>query len=244
MGKTKVILALDYNNASDVRNLLTELGTDISYLKVGMELFYSEGVHFLRELKNMNIDKGQQYKIFLDLKLHDIPNTVVKALSALLKHGDCFDMVNVHAQGGRELLHQVGELKRNLKTQHSVKIIAVTLLTSLDESNLYEDLLVDRKYSDLKYVLHLATLAKRAGLDGVVASAREIQEIKKNLGKDFLVVTPGIKINSDLNITNDQKRVVSAKEALDLGADYIVIGRDITKSSDPKEMLRKLHSTL
>ncbi|MDR2401444.1 MAG: orotidine-5'-phosphate decarboxylase, partial [Deferribacteraceae bacterium] len=178
-------------------------------------------------------------KVFLDLKLHDIPNTVRGALLASLRYGA--DIIDIHIQGGKQMLAACADAAQeySAKSGTSPKIIGVTLLTSLSEDYL-EDYGISS--SPLGYVLKLAKFAKDARLDGVVSSARESRDIKKLCGKDFITVTPGIRLNS--GSWDDQKRAVTPQDAVQAGADYIVVGRPITRSPDPSRAVEEFRLAL
>jgi orotidine-5'-phosphate decarboxylase len=203
------------------------------FYKIGLELFISGGGRLIPTLKDMG--KG----VFLDLKLHDIPNTVKGALLASLKLGA--DIINVHIQGGREMLMLCSDTcgEYTAKNGSSQKIIGVTLLTSLSENYLLD---YGISAEPEEYVLKLAKFAKDAGLDGVVASARESRKIKEQCGEGFITVTPGIRFNDGL--LNDQKRAVTPQEAVRSGTDYIVVGRPITCSPDPVRAAELFNSAL
>lgn len=226
----RVIVALDFNKKEDALRVVDELDGLVDFFKVGLELFISEGPEIIKILKKRN------KRVFLDLKLHDIPNTVSKAVRASLNYD--VEMLTIHSTGGFEMMKRAKEIleeqkiKENLKT----KIIAVSVLTSLDSDTLKE--IFGFPIDVRALVLNLASLSKKAGLDGVVASAREVREIKNYCGKEFIVVTPGIRIEN--SASNDQKRTATVKEAFSLGADYVVIGRAITLSSNPKEVLQRV----
>lgn len=220
----EVIVALDYGDIKPVKEIVKKVGSAVEWYKVGLELFVSCGPEALEFLRL----EGK--KIFLDLKFHDIPNTVSGALLSSLKYG--VDMVNVHAQGGLDMMRTSALALREESVKRGVRpplVIAVTLLTCLDEAYLHKNRLgFDSAES---YVLHLAETVKEAGLDGVVSSARETKAIKSALGKDFITVTPGIRpVDS---FVDDQKRVVTPLDAKKLGTDFIVVGRPITKAEDP-----------
>ena len=220
----KVIVALDYGEMKPVKEIVKKIGSAADWYKVGLELFVSCGPEALDFLRS----EGK--KIFLDLKFHDIPNTVSGALLSSLQYG--VDMVNVHAQGGVEMMKTSALALREESAKRGVTpplVIAVTLLTSLDEAYLIKNKLGFAGAED--YVLHLAETVKEAGLDGVVSSARETSVIKSVLGKDFITVTPGIRPAD--SSTDDQKRVVTPLDAKKLGTDFIVVGRPITKAADP-----------
>jgi orotidine-5'-phosphate decarboxylase len=216
-----VIIALDFENDSKAKEFLTHFEGQSPYVKVGMELFYAEGSSFIKWLKEKN------FRVFLDLKLHDIPTTVYKAMKVL--GGLNIDMVNVHAAGGMAMMKSA---KEGLLAAgaNQTKLIAVTQLTSTTEKVLKEELLI--KDVDLKdCVSHYAMLAKGSGLDGVVCSVQEANAIKKVCGKDFLTVTPGIRPGG--TETHDQARIATPAEAAVMGSDYMVIGRSITQSDRP-----------
>lgn len=220
----EIITALDFDSIDKAKELVNKVGSHISYYKVGLELFVSSGPAIIDWLKSEN------KKVFLDLKFHDIPNTASRAVSAAANYGA--DIINIHTQGGKEMMKKcVEELQNQCSKKNMSKplLIGVTLLTSLDENHLQEYGIHD--FSSAGYVLKLAGYAKECGLDGVVSSAKETKVIKENLGKDFITVTPGIRLaGADLT---DQKRVVTPKDSLHLGSDYIVIGRPITAAKDP-----------
>ena len=224
--KDKVIVALDVQSKKDFDNLVNDLQGSATHVKVGMELFYTFGPSILSELK----DKG--FKVFLDLKIHDIPNTAKKSAKTITKLGA--DIINVHAAGGIEMMEAaLAGVNEAIKEDNNLTkplLIAVTQLTSTNQETLNTDLLINGSIENA--VIQYAKNAKAAGLDGVVSSPLEVKRIKETVGSDFLCITPGIRpkgITSD-----DQKRVTTPKEALRLGSDYIVIGRAITKSESPK----------
>lgn len=220
----EVITALDFDSIDKAKALVKSVGSHISFYKVGLELFVSSGPAIIDWLKSEN------KKVFLDLKFHDIPNTASRAVSAAANYGA--DIINIHTQGGIDMMKMcVSELNNECskKGLNCPLLIGVTLLTSLDDEHLSTYGIGG--YSSAGYVLKLATLAKECGLDGVVSSAKETKVIKENLGKEFLTITPGIRpLGGDIT---DQKRVVTPKDALLLGSDYIVVGRPITKAEDP-----------
>lgn len=211
----------DWNNAKDFleTNKLNGVG-----VKVGMELFYREGIHVIEQLKLRN------HPIFLDLKLHDIPTTVMRAISNLASLE--VDIVNVHALGGSEMIKQAKEgLQSGSKGIYNTKLIAVTILTSADQAVLNHDLGLEGEVS--KHVNHFASLAKNSGADGVVCSVHEAEQIKQLCGKDFITVTPGIRLAD--SAADDQKRVATPKTARQKGTDVMVVGRSITKAEHPLE---------
>jgi orotidine-5'-phosphate decarboxylase len=224
MNKKNLIVALDFDNMEKVRQLTEVLGDAVNYYKVGLELYYSVGNYALEYFRS------QGKEVFLDLKLHDIPNTVVQSARVQTRLG--VSMLNVHAIGGRQMLTETAkEVKKTaaeLKIK-SPKLIAVTVLTSMN----------DTEWSDLKYsisiekqVVNLAKLAQECGLDGAVASPREAQAIRVACGNDFLIVTPGIRPLG--SAADDQSRIATPQAALKSGANYLVVGRPITGASDPQ----------
>lgn len=228
--KDKIIVALDVNTLKEEKRLLDILSGHVQVFKIGMELFYSCGVKAIELVKKYDKD------IFLDLKFHDIPNTVYAASKAAVRFG--VYMFNVHASGGFDMMKKAVEGAEEESEKLGIarpKILGVTVLTSMDSETLKKTG-VNKLSQDL--VLSLAILVKEAGLDGVVASAEEITAIRKNTGKDFLIVTPGVRPEG--SVAGDQKRVATPKEAFQRGADYIVIGRPITKAKDPAEALKQL----
>lgn len=223
---SKIILALDFNNFKDAKNIIDLTKDHLEYYKVGLESYISCGEKLINYLNNLG------KKIFLDLKFHDIPNTVASASVASLKYN--IDIINLHTQGGFEMMSQTVKKVEEYSSLHNIKkpkIIGVTLLTSLDKKYLEENRL--NFETTESYVLHLAKLAQKAGLDGVVSSPQETVMIKKELGKDFLTITPGIRPAYEQ--LGDQKRVMTPKEAKMVGTDFMVIGRPITQAVDPKK---------
>lgn len=219
-----IITALDFNDINKAKELVKKVGPYVSYYKVGLELFVSSGPSIIDWLKSEN------KKVFLDLKFHDIPNTASCAVSAATNFG--VDIINVHTQGGKEMMRQCVEKLQNECSKKNISkplLIGVTLLTSLDDSHLHEYGISG--FSSASYVLRLAGCAKECGLDGVVSSAKETKIIKENFGSEFITVTPGIR-PSGADVT-DQKRIVTPRDALQLGSDYIVVGRPITAAEDP-----------
>lgn len=220
MTDSKIIVALDYADAASAQRLIDRLDPALCKLKVGKELFTAAGPTFVESLVK------QGYDVFLDLKFHDIPNTVAKACQAAANLGVW--MLNVHASGGLPMMQAAREGLDKAYGTKAPLLIAVTVLTSMDESTLHT-LGVQRSLSD--HVLALATLTQQAGLQGVVCSAQEAAMLKQALGSDFCLVTPGIR-PADAS-QDDQTRIVTPQEALSLGAHYLVIGRPITQATDP-----------
>ncbi|MEO2065761.1 MAG: orotidine-5'-phosphate decarboxylase [Desulfurobacteriaceae bacterium] len=225
-----LIVALDFDGKEKALKLVKELGDSVKYYKVGLELFSRAGIDVVREISSMG------KKVFLDLKYHDIPNTV-KSAARVAVEARVF-MYNLHALGGFELMREVAEFNREYAEKLGIErplLIAVTVLTSMKEEDLKE-VGIEKPLED--EVLRLAELAKRAGLDGVVCSAKEVSLIKNNLGKDFITVTPGIR--PLWAAKDDQKRVVTPKMAKELGTDFIVVGRPITRAENPKEAAERI----
>lgn len=217
-----VIIACDFSSKAELLTFLDKFEGESTkpFLKVGMELFYAEGPEIVQEIKR------RDHKIFLDLKLHDIPNTVKKAM-AVLSALDV-DILNLHAAGTISMMEAAMEgLTRPDGTRPL--LIAVTQLTSTSEERMKNDLLIDRALDEV--VLHYAANAKIAGLDGVVCSPLEAGKVKDVCGQDFLTVTPGVRF-ADGNV-GDQVRVTTPARAKELGSDYIVVGRPITEAADP-----------
>lgn len=225
MGKD-VIIACDFKNREETLNFLDQFTEEKPFLKIGMELFYSEGPDIVREIKKRG------HKIFLDLKLHDIPNTVKKAMASLSKLD--VDMCNVHAAGTIEMMKAAIEgLTREDGTRPL--LISVTQLTSTSEERMRDELLINENID--KVVMHYAKNSQIAGLDGVVCSPLEAGKVKKVCGKEFLTITPGVRFETD--DVGDQVRVTTPKRAKEIGSDYIVVGRPITKAENPVEAYRR-----
>ena len=220
----RLIVALDVDNFDKMKALVDELGDLISYYKVGMELYYSAGSDTIRYLK----EHGK--KVFLDLKLHDIPNTVGHSVASVTRLG--VNLITVHAAGGRAMMHAASRYAKITADELGVerpKILAVTVLTSFDDQGWQE---VGGHLPIQDHVLELAELAKSSGVDGVVDSPREAASIREMAGKDdFLIVTPGIR--PSFAQTDDQKRIATPSQAFKDGSSMLVIGRPITQAIDP-----------
>lgn len=230
MNESRICIALDFQTKEEVENFLKKFNDEKLYVKVGMELFYGEGIEMIKAIKKMG------HKIFLDLKLHDIPNTVKSAMKQLAKLD--VDIVNVHASGSIAMMKAALEGLEEGKTGDKRPLcIAVTCLTSLDQEILDNELLIHEALPDV--VLKWAENAKEAGLDGVVCSPLESKIIHENLGNDFLTVTPGIRLASDS--VNDQKRVTTPAMAKELTSSYIVVGRTITRAKDPLATYKEVY---
>ena len=225
----QVIVALDFDNANSALKLADQLDSTQCKLKVGKELFVAAGPQLVQALIDRNFD------VFLDLKFHDIPNTVAKAVSAAADLGVW--MTNVHASGGSRMMNAAAQAIE----QHGsdMLLIAVTVLTSLDDTDLHQ-VGIDRPAG--QQVVELAKLTQQAGLDGVVCSAQEASELKRILGDQFKLVTPGIRLSD--SASDDQRRIVTPPRAIDMGSDYLVIGRPITQAQDPMQMLEKINRSL
>ena len=219
MGKD-VIVACDFSSAQKVFEFLDKFTGRKPFVKIGMELYYAEGPEIVKEIKKRG------HKIFLDLKLHDIPNTVKKAMSVLSNLD--VDITNLHASGTCRMMEAAIEgLTREDGTRPL--LIAVTQLTSTDQESMENDLLIHEPID--KVVMHYAANAKKAGLDGVVCSPLEAGKVHDACGKDFLTITPGVRF-ADGDV-GDQKRVMTPEQAKLIGSDYIVVGRPITAAEDP-----------
>lgn len=225
MGKG-VIIACDFKNKADTLAFLDNFKDEKLFLKIGMELFYSEGPDIVREIKSRG------HKIFLDLKLHDIPNTVEKGMRSLSNLG--VDMTNVHAAGTKDMM---AAGLRGLTKEDGTRplLIAVTQLTSTSQERMENELLIKEPIEDV--VMHYAENTKDAGLDGVVCSPLEVQAVKAKCGQDFITVTPGIRFAA--KDAGDQVRITTPAKAKELGSDYIVVGRPITQAENPVEAYRK-----
>ncbi|MBS3910147.1 MAG: orotidine-5'-phosphate decarboxylase [Actinobacteria bacterium] len=219
----RLIVALDVPTRKDVEQACAAIGDSAVFYKVGLQLFLPEGAGVLRYLK------GRGLKVFLDLKLHDIPHQVAGACREIARMGA--DMTTVHTMGGVEMMRAAARAVRESALELGVKppiLLGVTVLTSLNQSQAGE-IGIAAKIS--QHVVRLATLAKESGLDGVVASPLEVEAIRAAVGEDFVIVTPGIRSSAD--VVGDQKRVMSAADAIGAGSTYLVVGRPIMESDDP-----------
>ncbi|MBN1571752.1 MAG: orotidine-5'-phosphate decarboxylase [Deltaproteobacteria bacterium] len=221
----RIIVALDYADLKTAEELVRYLKGIISFFKVGLELFTSSGPGAVK----MVTENGA--KVFLDLKFHDIPNTVVGAVSSALNLS--VSMLNVHAAGGEEMMRAAA--KTAAESENRPKLLAVTVLTSIDEEGFRQ---IGFSGSIGDSVVNLAKSAKNSGLDGVVCSPNEIRPVREILGADFLIVTPGVR--PTWSQKDDQRRVMTPAEALNAGADYIVIGRPITADKDPRRAAERI----
>lgn len=226
----KIIVALDYEKESDALALVDQIDPSLCRLKVGKEMFTTLGMNFVKQLHQRNFD------VFLDLKYHDIPNTVARAVRSAADLGVW--MVDLHASGG---LRMMEEAKRILEPygKDAPLLIAVTVLTSMEDLDLLQ---IGINASPMEQVLRLAHLTQRAGLDGVVCSPQEVEILRNACGEEFKLVTPGIRpIGADFG---DQRRVMTPTAAVRAGSDYLVIGRPITKADNPVEILRSINASI
>lgn len=231
MTKEKIIAALDVETAGEARKIIAELKTEVGAFKIGLQLFTAAGASFVREVVESDI------KLFLDVKFHDIPNTVAKASIEVARLGVW--MFNIHALGGGEMMRRTADAVREICEKENLekpKIIGVTVLTSANRETLRE---VGIEKEIDSQVLNLAQLTAKCGLDGVVASPLEVEAIRRNIGnEDFLIVTPGIR--PQFATKDDQKRVMTPKEAIRKGANYLVIGRPILQANDKISAVKKI----
>ncbi len=226
MSSKKIIVALDSSNLDKILKLVKLLRNDVYAFKIGYQFFFNFGLRGYKKVYKLHS------KIFLDLKLHDIPNTVKKGVEALNKIKPTF--TTIHISGGDEMMRSLKNIRK------STKILGVSVLTSLNSKQTV-------KYYNEKQISSLvrkfAKAAKENGLDGVVCSPKEIKYIRQEIGKNFIIVTPGIRIDK-ITKSDDQKRVETPKKAIDLGANYLVIGRPITDSINPLKTLKEVYNTL
>ena len=222
----EVIIACDFSSAAQLTEFLDRFGEERPFVKIGMELFYAEGPAIVREVKRRG------HKIFLDLKLHDIPNTVKKAM-AVLSNLDV-DIVNLHAAGTAEMMTAALEGLTRPDGSRPL-LIAVTQLTSTSEQRMRDELLIDHPIDEV--IVHYAQNAKAAGLDGVVCSPLEAGMVKEACGKEFLTVTPGVRFAD--GDAGDQVRITTPARAREIGSDFIVVGRPITAAADPLAAYRR-----
>lgn len=225
MGKD-VIIACDFPTKDEALNFLDLFIKEKPFIKIGMELFYSAGPNFLKELKRRG------HKIFLDLKLYDIPNTI-KRCSRVLSY-QYVDMISIHASGTKAMMKAAVEGAKREDGKHPL-VVAITQLTSTDQESMERDILIHEPIK--KVVMHYAKTAKEAGLNGVVCSSQEAKEVHQACGKRFITVTPGIRFEIDKK--GDQKRVMTPAQAKKAGADYIVVGRPITQAKDPVAVYKR-----
>jgi len=227
---SKIIVALDYENEFDALNLVDQIDPSLCRLKLGKEMFTSLGTNFLKQLHQRKFD------VFLDLKYHDIPNTVARAVRSAADLGVW--MVDLHASGGLRMMEEAKNILQPYGKDAPL-LIGVTVLTSMEDLDLLQ---IGINASLLEQVIRLAHLTQRAGLDGVVCSPQEVEILRKNCGEKFKLVTPGIRpVGSEFG---DQRRVMTPAAAVGAGSDYLVIGRPITQADNPAEVLRTINASL
>lgn len=226
----KIIVALDYDTGDKARAMADQLDPQLCKLKVGKELFTRSGPMLVRDFVS------QGFKVFLDLKFHDIPNTVAKACAAAADLGVW--MMNVHAQGGSKMMQAAFKAIETNSGDRPL-LIAVTILTSLSDEDIHATGLQGDTRSN---VLRLATLTEQAGLDGVVCSPLEVSMLRQTVKTEFKLVTPGIRPAG--SATDDQARIMTPKEAIAAGSDYLVIGRPVTQASDPIDVLQSINAEI
>lgn len=233
--KEKIVLALDVDTLEDAKQLIMELKDYVGVFKVGLQLYTQNG----NEIIDFMTEQGLEF--FLDVKLLDIPNTVAKASENIVKRGASF--FNIHTLGGAEMMRQSSTSARETAQKLGQKapfILGVTVLTSISDEVLQNELEIDQKASD--YVLKLAKLAKESGLDGVVASTWEARKIKEICGNDFKVLCPGIR--PEWSLKNDQKRAATPKVAIEEGADFLVIGRAVTTAENRVKAMEMIYNEM
>lgn len=227
--RSRVIVALDFADANRARHFIDLMQPAECRLKIGKELFTSAGPDFVREVT------GRGFDVFLDLKFHDIPNTVAQACAAAAKLGVW--MMNVHALGGEKMLRAAREALGD--HDHRPRLIAVTILTSMDDAELTSVGLTGSAESNVRRLAHLA---RNSGLDGVVCSPREAALLRRELGTEFLLVTPGVRPAGSMH--DDQSRVTTPAQAIENGASHLVIGRPITAAADPGSALKQINEEI
>ena len=229
MRRDRLIVALDVADLGKVQEIVQRLGKSVSFYKVGLRLFTREGPRVVQWLKKKGL------KVFLDLKFHDIPNTVSQAVESAVALG--VDFMTVHGMGGLEMMEAAvnsARLSARRFKQKKPKIFAVTVLTSLAR---LQPLGISSSIP--QQVLRIADLAKRSGADGIVCSPLEVTKVRKRVGKSLLILTPGVRIEEERS-TDDQKRTATPSQAIRDGSDYIVLGRPILKASDPQKLVRRI----
>lgn len=230
MNDPRVVVALDFDKKQDALSFVDKIQPTDARLKVGKEMFTYFGPEFVKQLT------GKGFDVFLDLKFHDIPNTVAKAVTAAADLGVW--MVNVHASGGSQMMTKAKQALDHYGDEAPL-LIAVTVLTSMGQEDLHG---LGINKTPAEQVNFLANLTKQSGLDGVVCSAWEAEQLKSDLGKEFKLITPGIRPAGAAQ--DDQQRIMTPKQAIDVGVDYLVIGRPITKAADPHLVLQQINSTI
>ncbi|MBE2896653.1 orotidine-5'-phosphate decarboxylase [Pasteurellaceae bacterium HPA106] len=226
--ESKVIVALDYEKEKEALALVDQINPKLCRLKVGKEMFTTLGTQFVKQLHLRGFD------VFLDLKFHDIPNTVARAVRSAADLGVW--MVDLHASGGLRMMETAKQILEPYG-KDAPKLIAVTVLTSMEDVDLLQ---IGLNASPMEQVIRLARLTQRAGLDGVVCSPQEVEILRANCGQDFTLVTPGIRpVGSDFG---DQRRVMTPAEAIRQGSDYLVVGRPITQAANPLSVLEQINA--
>jgi orotidine-5'-phosphate decarboxylase len=229
--RDRLVLALDIDSDREALGIVAELKDDLGMFKVGHQLFTAYGPDIVRKIT------GRGGRVFLDLKYHDIPNTVAKASAEAVKLG--VSIFNVHALGGLDMMKATAESARETAEQHNLPVpivLAVTILTSMDEKSLRRELKITRSLQ--REVCHLARLAQRAGMHGVVASPQEVKMLRRTVRGNFVILTPGVR--PAWAGKDDQKRVMTPAEAVEAGADYLVVGRPVLKAEDRKAAVQKI----
>lgn len=229
--KDRLVLALDVDSDKEALGIVAELKDDLGMFKVGHQLFTAYGPDIVRKIT------GRGGRVFLDLKYHDIPNTVAKASAEAVKLG--VSIFNVHALGGLDMMKATAESARETAEQHNLPVpivLAVTILTSMDEKSLRRELKITRSLQ--REVCHLARLAQRAGMHGVVASPQEVKMLRRTVRGNFVILTPGVR--PAWAGKDDQKRIMTPAEAVAAGADYLVVGRPVLRAEDRKAAVKKI----
>ncbi|AEC16759.1 orotidine-5'-phosphate decarboxylase [Gallibacterium anatis] len=228
--ENKVIVALDYETKKEAMQLVDQIDPSLCRLKVGKEMFTTLGTEFVKELQRRNFD------VFLDLKFHDIPNTVARAVRSAADLGVW--MVDMHASGGLRMMEAAKKILEPYGKDAPI-LIAITVLTSMEEADLLQ---IGVNTSPEEHVIRLARLSQRAGLDGVVCSPQEVEILRQRCGNEFKLVTPGIRPEGSQ--LGDQRRVMTPREAINAGSDYLVIGRPITQAADPVAVLKQINASI
>lgn len=228
--ENKVIVALDYETKKEAMQLVDQIDPSLCRLKVGKEMFTTLGTEFVKELQRRNFD------VFLDLKFHDIPNTVARAVRSAADLGVW--MVDMHASGGLRMMEAAKKILEPYGKDAPI-LIAITVLTSMEEADLLQ---IGVNTSPEEHVIRLARLSQRAGLDGVVCSPQEVEILRQRCGNEFKLVTPGIRPEGSQ--LGDQRRVMTPREAINAGSDYLVIGRPITQAAAPVAVLKQINASI
>lgn len=224
----KIIVALDHANFDECKSFIQNIGSSLRFVKVGSILYSAVGPEILDFFSKKNV------KVFLDLKYHDIPNTVANSISSVLKHAP-IDLLTIHASGGREMIFEAKQAIR--ESGQKTELVAVTILTSLDHKNLQE---IGFGFEPNEAVVNLARLAIDSGADGIVCSSAELETVRRRIPKKMTIVVPGIRPAFQEKAGDDQKRTATPEYAFDQGASYIVVGRPITQAKNPAEILNKI----